>query len=536
MLALPTSPSSSSILQGAIQDLVRELSCAICLGLLEEPVVTPCRHIFCGACIRRSLRPRMNDDSQQLATRPQTSHWCPLCKAKCLPRALVECDAVFVRIVDRVRSVGAAFQHDFGFACSQLPNATPKSPMRTMPIICEAEAVETIPHIDEDDDVDQGQMPTLMDLPSTPDDLFVMPHCRQETKRPDLTRTDDLPSTCMNEPDDLDQRVEIADRREASKPTPSPRHRPSAPQDGMPTRAARMPTETVSKPLLTLKGKECRQGSTSQTSIGKSQMHGTPRTQCGEAKIQRTAASLSLEECPNLQGIATSNVAPEDLPMLERFAARFNCPIVPHISDQVSHLVVTPVARQRRASTSKMSPSMFKSPPHPGEGDQSLLAKRTFKYLQAQFFVPRGLRILSAEWARECLWQDRLVPDGDYVILGDPEVRRVAIEEQEEEGGDMAILFSSFNFFLYGDFDGTLRADLATLIALGGGHVVADVSLLTRRRSLPATRVLCDERVQSSFERDAHVLRHHRPFLSAKWLLDCVSAGRLLPPDPYEVL
>lgn len=47
---------SLSFLESAVQRAASsELECGICLQLLSEPRVTPCAHIFCAACIQRSM-------------------------------------------------------------------------------------------------------------------------------------------------------------------------------------------------------------------------------------------------------------------------------------------------------------------------------------------------------------------------------------------------------------------------------------------------------------------------------------------------
>lgn len=48
-------------------DVNPELICSICAGVLEDPVESPCRHVFCSACISRWL---------------DTKKSCPNCRKK----------------------------------------------------------------------------------------------------------------------------------------------------------------------------------------------------------------------------------------------------------------------------------------------------------------------------------------------------------------------------------------------------------------------------------------------------------------------
>ncbi|RUS87630.1 hypothetical protein EGW08_004615 [Elysia chlorotica] len=44
-----------------------ELVCGICMNVLDEPKETPCRHVFCNACITRAL---------------ETKKGCPMCRTR----------------------------------------------------------------------------------------------------------------------------------------------------------------------------------------------------------------------------------------------------------------------------------------------------------------------------------------------------------------------------------------------------------------------------------------------------------------------
>src|SRR5436309_13887576 len=79
--------------------LMREITCPICLSVVESPILTPCNHLFCKECILKALRPRTNDDSQQIDTRPK-HQTCPVCKSKCSARGLLESPSIVTRLVE----------------------------------------------------------------------------------------------------------------------------------------------------------------------------------------------------------------------------------------------------------------------------------------------------------------------------------------------------------------------------------------------------------------------------------------------------
>ncbi|KAI0081820.1 hypothetical protein K474DRAFT_1656223 [Panus rudis PR-1116 ss-1] len=63
----PGAPSSPQDAAAKFEkELLTELSCEICFGLLFQPVTTPCQHTFCSRCLHRSL---------------DHSNACPLCRS-----------------------------------------------------------------------------------------------------------------------------------------------------------------------------------------------------------------------------------------------------------------------------------------------------------------------------------------------------------------------------------------------------------------------------------------------------------------------
>lgn len=46
---------------------LREFTCGICKGVLEQPLCMPCNHAFCKPCLLKTVR------------------WCSACAAWCVP-------------------------------------------------------------------------------------------------------------------------------------------------------------------------------------------------------------------------------------------------------------------------------------------------------------------------------------------------------------------------------------------------------------------------------------------------------------------
>lgn len=103
-------------------------------------------------------------------------------------------------------------------------------------------------------------------------------------------------------------------------------------------------------------------------------------------------------------------------------------------------------------------------------------------------------------------------------------------------------LFSGLEFYLYGCFGHPSAADLELLIIEGGGWLIRSAAILssssnrTGRGRRIRTVVLCDPKVQMGFETDASLVAKHRPLVASTWILDCISAFKLVDQRTYAVL
>ena len=136
--------------------LMREVTCPICLSVVESPVLTPCNHLFCKECILRALRPRTNDDSQHIDIRPKHQS-CPLCKLKCSARGLLESPSIVTRLIEKISAIREAFiQDQGGVSLSQFHTRT-----------IENKKAEYDTMVDKEEEIIQLELPS-----STGDDVF----------------------------------------------------------------------------------------------------------------------------------------------------------------------------------------------------------------------------------------------------------------------------------------------------------------------------------------------------------------------------
>ncbi|BFZ22130.1 hypothetical protein BsWGS_25169 [Bradybaena similaris] len=78
-----------------------ELICGICMGVLEAPYETPCRHVFCRHCIFRALRGKRK---------------CPICRAPCTRKKCREVVPLVQQLINNLTMRCNNFQH----GCTEL--------------------------------------------------------------------------------------------------------------------------------------------------------------------------------------------------------------------------------------------------------------------------------------------------------------------------------------------------------------------------------------------------------------------------------
>lgn len=99
---------SLEAIERVLRGIGQELSCPICLGVLEDAVSLPCTHFFCESCFERSItiKPTRRDSLS-------TSGQCPLCKAHISKRSSSPADAIRI-LADAYKKTITAYEADTG--------------------------------------------------------------------------------------------------------------------------------------------------------------------------------------------------------------------------------------------------------------------------------------------------------------------------------------------------------------------------------------------------------------------------------------
>ncbi|XP_073713040.1 E3 ubiquitin-protein ligase Midline-1 isoform X1 [Misgurnus anguillicaudatus] len=94
-----------------MDSLDKELICAVCQDIFEEPVTLPCGHNYCERCVKDLKRSmRETEDDERARTRYYT---CPLCLSPCDSRVELKKNTVLSNIIDKYQS-----KKDTGMECS----------------------------------------------------------------------------------------------------------------------------------------------------------------------------------------------------------------------------------------------------------------------------------------------------------------------------------------------------------------------------------------------------------------------------------
>ena len=215
--------------------------------------------------------------------------------------------------------------------------------------------------------------------------------------------------------------------------------------------------------------------------------------------------------------IVTSMLSKENQAMILEFCEFFQVPLSNIFSqDTCSHLVIS----------TTVNPT-----------DNRMIAKRSFKYLQAK--LSPNCKIVSIHWIETCLSHKLLLPETKFIIDYDEEtinlLKSEKVRGRNSEGapgsaGDR--IFEGETFYFYGQyFSKPTLSELITLSTMGGAVIITELAEMRT-----GTIVLCDA-LESNFEKDAGIIERHKPILSTAWILDCISLGQVIKlVDPYIIM
>ena len=523
----------------AIQNLLKELSCPICLSLYSLPTQTPCGHTFCHTCIQRALRPRTNDDSQDLHMRP-AELGCPLCKHKCNKRTLEDAPILVQKVVERMRELLVAFQQATGgITCSQYPPVKPfHAPLSDLlPSIPEEQEVEVaaedvicVPSspgelfrsleelkgsisqaADPESDVfeTQQQQPYQDVIPETQLEESLKAKCDNTTMSRDILETQlegitSSPGVILKSPIIVENKIiendktpvveKIATQREKKTPTTSEKIKTSVPTTNEKTRSAsRTPVSDSSakKRKRETKSTEFKNPSAS-------------KKKCKEEVSTPTERNKKKKhESKPVKSLCTSMLSKDSSSVISLFCDMFQVEAYNSLDPlKCSHLIV---ATKRK--------------------NGMLLAKRSFKYLQAR--LCEDVSIVSVDWIQACIEAAQMLAVDEYLVEGD-----------EETGGVMAApsnsnIFKGMQFYFYGEaYLKPTLSDLHILSRMAHADIITSVDTLKGKHGVV---VFCSPS-EDKFEKDAGVISHFRPIISCAWILDCISLGRLLNMNDYHIL
>jgi hypothetical protein len=519
--------------------LIKEVTCPICLSIVESPIMTPCNHLFCKECILRALRPRTNDDSQQIDTRPKYQT-CPVCKAKCSARGLEDSPSVVGRLVERILAVREAFMQE--------NDGMPPSQYIT-------EAIKTCT-LNEEESKSKENDDILIEIPSsTGEDVFrpveeiigpnIRPHKFDMVSYSSLNEIETqlvVPAITFN-PQKTEQSGSIPSienhKEDSTKPvdffglglTSSPviESKPELIAISSPEK-----NKSPKDPSRTTNGKRMKKRDSTTENISP-KLKVTPKSSVLKSKRRKISvdshikspltdkcdksSELKIQNTPSIHvtELVTSMLTKEKQATVLEFCEFFQVPLCHVFSQETcSHLIVSPTS---------------------GSLDNRLVAKRSFKYLQAK--LSPTCKIVSIQWIEACLGNKELVPEVRFSINCDEETLNLLKTEKVKTRNGIGApdlnaerIFEGKTFYFYGNyFAKPALSELISLCTMGGACIITNIAELK-----PGVIVLCDA-TESNFEKDAGIIERFKPILSTSWILDCISLGQIIKTvDPYIMI
>ncbi|CAO3681408.1 unnamed protein product [Umbelopsis ramanniana] len=455
---------------GLLRRMASELVCPICLSYYDEPVLTPCLHTYCKACILRSL---------------ETLARCPLCKHGLTKRQLIPMPTI-AEVVTNFQELQAAYEEETGQVLSQEPIHSSQWQLHP-----DTHLTQKYPYPMKDDDHDDTTNSTHDPpnaIPSTSATIFQ--NRGMEHSSITANQIEGLPeeTSQINESNMPIEEVTVedADATQISAHLVASYSVASSPDLTNPVDYNSLPPSQsigrVDRPTF----------NTSQFSDLSLDTDAEPSPNFWKSAIGRRPTSSIESYVVMATHLPPSFTQTE----LNNIVHGLNGRVVDNFSQEVTHIVTTT--------------------------DQKNLARRTLKYLQG---IVCGIWIVDKAWLEKCKIAGRFVTEDDDEVDGDEASDRISIPRiaRLAKAANEPGLFQGLEVTFWGSFYGPSKDELTSLIRFGDGIVWEASDNLPK-----GVIVIYDMRDTSS-----HQGFMFKEAVNAAWILDSISCYRQLLMKNY---
>ena len=494
---------------GLLQRLGQELTCPICLGILQDAIVSPCQHSFCRACVERMLRVNQKTDGA-----------CPICKLP-LSRRSVRPSPVLQSAAVAFEQLAEAYQQSTGdyWEDGDLNDKEVSFSGVSQPSRCDIFVTSNVTP-------KRRLVGTNGILPS--DHVFISSETGNVIKQQEahgVPRNSPIPSTITRKYSD--HKLDLSTGQQRSPAPGAESEFDDETIRGFSSRNASLVTgdywederlvchesEWRALPKMNLSGRDSK----CETKIGDDCQRPSSSALITRGKHGgRRPIVICTSRCAvNVASILAGIDYPKGIRHVRDFDAK-----------KVTHLVIGVVP-----------------PLSLGEGGDSggagcrIAASRTFKYLQA---ILTGCWIVSEAWLYDSYRAGHPLPESDYEVHGDEAFpdESAPMRARLNRGDGGCSLFSSLLFVLQGDFLAPTKDQLVSLIEMGGGRVLTERS---SRRLPPGADVIRILDETAEITRTCAAGDGHRAdvpgeckTLPSSWVLACVSSFQILQRDQVK--
>jgi len=503
------------------------MSCSICLCEYENPQVLRCGHVFCNACILRSLR--------------ETSA-CPLCKSDCWKRSLTY-DAKLSDLIQRVKEF-----HDL----TEMLVSTAQVTSRALSQSSEAIEFGTCTQLEEEisrfqsiyAQKSEGAEEACNEIEKIQKQIEKQRAAKKKILQ-SISRMEETISKRTAEIEEEEKRME--ERKKAkSKRVKQVRARLREKQSGKKTSEEKKKGERRSsappsvparrEPLQELPSN--RTPPASERKAGRKRKHladevGEGSTNGGASvrvKVEKKEGAMQRHQQVASLSSADAILSPPSSSSKPRLASKGDGPVILTTGltsdeyEEVRHTAALLGGSVARGIKTKFTHVVA----HTNESNK---AKRTVKYSAG---IVSGACVVGLKWVTDSHDNGAFLPEDDYILDGDdnnghiggPRKAYLALKDEER------LLFEGLEFYLHGTFSSRLpsKEDLRMLITMGGGKVTA--KLPGRTSAGRKIIVIVDSETLTHKEYSDLTQRGHQPVMG-QWILDSISTFELQPKEEF---